>query len=125
MCVYCAGSSLDLSLAENTTVRLSTTCRTIYGFVVERHSRSNVTICGDQMNGLRGKHYESIQTIIHKSQANSLQIFVESDIADKFILRVEGKITLLTDFMMRTFKFALFYQRIVVQFIQYILCPFI
>jgi hypothetical protein len=67
-------------------------CATSYGYVIDRTSRKNVSMCSNQrMNGESDEKQESKPVTIYVSRLNQLQIVTKRHVNHKFIVRVEGK----------------------------------
>ena len=70
-------------------------CHSLYGVIADKSSRTNTTICSRVRQGLDDRQQfdedRSIQTKIYTSRSNQLNIFIKQGLAEKFIVRVEGR----------------------------------
>jgi hypothetical protein len=69
---------------------ISSGCNLVYGYIVDRNSRKNVSICSTRNIPSGQQHYESMTEKIYVSQTNQLQIVTKTDVAHKFVIRIEG-----------------------------------
>ena len=62
-------------------------CHPFYGRIVDKNSRTNKSICGNQQS-LNEKQMG--QKTLYVSKSNQLQIITNHDAAHKYVLRIEG-----------------------------------
>jgi hypothetical protein len=71
-------------------------CRTVYGYVIDRTARRNVSICGGQSSfDQREKTDDAPTKTVYLSTSNQLQISVKDGVENKFLIRVEGQLTII------------------------------
>jgi hypothetical protein len=75
-------------------------CATFYGYVIDRNSRKNVSMCSERLYSETDKPRESTPRAIYVSRSNQLQIVTERDVNHKFVVRVEGEMRTQSLFML-------------------------
>jgi hypothetical protein len=93
--VYCsrspAGQLRNLSSFGQSNSANDASCPLVYGYIVDRTSRKNVSICGPPHPPSGQQPDESTTAQIYVSRSNQLQIVIKADVEQKFIIRLEGQ----------------------------------
>jgi hypothetical protein len=88
---YCSSIKHFLVCAEQTATSHDTSspCHPVFGYLIDKSSRRNVSICSER----RGGHHEPVKSdenLIYVSQSNHIQLVTKGNVNYKSIIRLAG-----------------------------------